>query len=113
MCAIFASSKRRLCLLLEEHIRKADTRVRQLQGSEQVGLAQQALDPNVPLISQEANLTDQPLLLLERELARLRAAVGINQQNIKRHNTFSDNIAKAEVALDKMRQRVEHIRGAD
>ncbi|CCD30153.1 putative ATPase involved in DNA repair (fragment) [Candidatus Glomeribacter gigasporarum BEG34] len=100
-------------LLLEEHIRKADTRVRQLQGSEQAGLAQQALDPNVPLISQEANLTDQPLLLLERELARLRAAVGINQQNIKRHNTFSDNIAKAEVALDKMRQRVEHIRGAD
>ncbi|MBW8077856.1 MAG: ATP-binding protein, partial [Gallionella sp.] len=71
--------------LLIELIKQANLLVAALQGSAKTDPAvQENPDPAVALIPMDANLADQPLSLLERELARLRTLVGVDAQNAKR-----------------------------
>ena len=100
--------------LLTERIKQANLSVTALQGPAEKDPDPQAnFDPAVTLISADANLADQPLSLLERELDRLRKLVGVDAQNAKRFTALSDKITKAESALTKVIQRIERIDGAD
>lgn len=100
--------------LLAERIKQAGQAVASLQGPSKSDPPVQAnADPTISLIPAGANLADQTLSLLERELARLRALVGVDQQNAKRFTTLSDKITKAETALAKVVQQIERIQGAD
>lgn len=100
--------------LLTERIKQANLLVAALQGPAKTDpAAQMNSDPAVALIPLDANLADQPLSLLERELARLRTLVGVDAQNEKRFTTLSDKITKAEAALTKVLQQIESIQGAD
>lgn len=100
--------------LLTERIKQASVLVAGLKGPAKTDPSiHQSPDPMVALILQGANLADQTLSLLERELERLRALVGVDAQNAKRYATLSEKITKAEGALAKVLRQIEHIQGAD
>lgn len=100
--------------LITGRIKQANSVVVQLQGPSITDApVQPNHDPTVALIDQDANLSDQSLSLLERELARLRLLVGVDAQNAKRFTALSDKITKAELALNKVIQQIERILGAD
>lgn len=100
--------------LLTERIKQANLSVAALQGPAKTDPVPQANpDPAIALISVDANLADESLSLLERELARLSTLVGVDAQNVKRFTTLSDKITKAETALTKVLQQIERIQGAD
>jgi energy-coupling factor transporter ATP-binding protein EcfA2 len=100
--------------LLTERISHANLFVIALQGPAKTDPAPQAnSDPSVALIPVDADLADQSLSLLDRELARLRTLVGVDAQNAKRFSALSDKITKAEAALTRVLQHIERIVGAD
>jgi energy-coupling factor transporter ATP-binding protein EcfA2 len=100
--------------LLTERIKQASLLVATLKGPAKTDpVVQQNPDPMVALISPGANLADQTLSLLERELSRLRALVGVDAQNAKRYAALSEKITKADGALTKVLRQIEHIQGAD
>ncbi len=100
--------------LLTEHIKQANLLIAELQGPAKADpVFQSDPDPAIALISVDANLVDQSLSLLERELTRIRTLVGVDAQNAKRFTTLSDKITKAEAALTKVLQQIERIQGAD
>lgn len=100
--------------LLTERIKQAQLLIGQLQGPAKTDPpVSQNPDPTIALIPQDANLSNQTLSLLERELARLRTLVGVDAQNAKRFTALSDKITKADGALTKVRQQIERIQGAD
>lgn len=100
--------------LLIERIKQANLLVTALLGpAETDPPTQESPDPAIALIPANADLSDQTLSLLERELARLRTLVGVDAQNAKRFTTLSDKITKAEAALSKVIQKIERIQGAD
>jgi energy-coupling factor transporter ATP-binding protein EcfA2 len=100
--------------LLTEQIRQANLSVIALQGPAKTDPEPQANpDPSGALIPVDADLADQSLSLLERELARLRTLVGVDAQNAKRFSALSDKITKAEAALTRVLQQIERILGAD
>lgn len=101
-------------MLLTEPIKQANLTVTALEGTVNISPAPETEpDPAVSLIPVEVNLADQSLLLLERELARLRTLVGVDAQNAKRFTTLSDKITKSEAALIKVIQQIERVHGAD
>ena len=101
-------------LLLTERIKQAKLSVDQLQGPANTNLSTQSSpDPAVVLIPHDADLAAQTFTLLERELTRLHTLVGADAQNTKRFTALSDKITKAEGALTKVRQQIEHIQGSD
>lgn len=100
--------------LLAERTKQAGQVIDELQGPAKPDpLVQTNSDPTIALIHAGANLADQTLSLLERELARLRTLVGVDDQNAKRFTTLSDKITKAETALAKVAQQIERIQGSD
>lgn len=70
-------------------------------------------DPTVALIPSGNPLEQQTSSLLEREEARLRALIGVDVQNSKRFSILSDRITKAESALNKILEQIDHVKGAD
>lgn len=100
--------------LLTERVKLATASVARLQGFAKIDQSvQQIPDPAISLIPEDANLAEQSLSLLERDLARLRALIGVDAQNAKRFTALSDKITKAEAALTKVLQQIERIQGAD
>lgn len=100
--------------LLPDHISRASRLISELQGPARTDPAvQENPDPTIALIPADATLADQSLSLLERELARIRALVGVDAQNAKRYAALSDKITKAEAALNKVLQMIERAQGAD
>lgn len=100
--------------LLTERIKQAKKLIVQLQGPAQTDPPKQLdVDPKLALIEPDAVLEQQTLSLLECEQARLRALVGVDTQNAKRFGMLSEKITKAEIALSKVAQQIEHIQGAD
>jgi energy-coupling factor transporter ATP-binding protein EcfA2 len=100
--------------LLTQRVKQASQVVAKLQGPAKTDPPVQEIpDLAIELIDVQAPLADQTLSLLEQELARLRALVGVDTQNTKRFSTLSDKISKAEAALNKVVQQIERIQGAD
>ena len=100
--------------LLIERAKQAKANIAQLQGPASTDPPELPdADPKTPLIVPDAALDQQTLRLLEREQTRVRALVGIDTQNTKRFSVLSDKITKAEGALNKVVQQIEHIQGSD
>lgn len=100
--------------LLTDRIKKAKDWVAELKGPAKTDPPVTATpDVNVELVPAGAALSILTLSLLERELARLRALVGMDVQNAKRFTALSDKITKAEAALLKVMQQIEHVKDAD
>ena len=66
-----------------------------------------------PYIPQAADLSNQTLSLLEKELARLRRLVGIDSENAKKLTKLSEKITKDESSLAKLDKEIELARQAD
>jgi ABC-type lipoprotein export system ATPase subunit len=100
--------------LLTERIKQAQLLIGTLQGPAKTDPpVSQNPDPTIALIPQDANLSNQTLSLLERELTRLRTLVGVDAHNAKRFTALSDKITKADGALTKVLQQIERVQGAD
>jgi len=100
--------------LLAERIKQAKALIEQLQGPAKTDPAVLPdADPKVALIAPDTVLEQQTLSLLEREQARLRTLIGVDTQNAKRFSVLSEKITKAEAALGKVVQQIQHIQGAD
>lgn len=100
--------------LLTERIKQAKAIIEKLQGPAKADPPEQRdADQKLALIEPDVVLDQQTLSLLEREQTRLRTLVGADTQNAKRFAMLSDRITKAEIALRKVIQQIEHIQGAD
>lgn len=66
-----------------------------------------------PYILQAADLSNQTLSLLEKELTRLRRLVGIDSENAKKLTKLSEKITKDESSLTKLDKEIELARQAD
>lgn len=100
--------------LLTERVNQANQSITSLQGPARIDpTVPENPDPALALIPANADLADQTLSLLERELARLRTSVGVDAQNAKRYTTLSDKITRAETSLTKVLQQIERIQSAD
>jgi len=64
-------------------------------------------------IPQAADLSNQTLSLLEKELTRLRRLVGIDSENAKKLTKLSEKIAKDEFFLARLDKGIELARQAD
>lgn len=99
--------------LLTERISQAKAMVAQLQGpSDSEPPESPEANPNSALIAEGADLEQQTLCLLEREQARLGALVGVDAQNVRRFSMLAEKITKAEAALARVNQQIQHIQGA-
>lgn len=101
-------------LTLQEHIKNATAESKRISGTlpTATGTMEDA-DPNVPLIADNANLTEVTVALLQQELARLGNLIGIDAQNTKRFAALNDKIAKAAKSLEKLNARIEKAKTAD
>ncbi|AGA76201.1 ATP-binding protein [Pseudomonas plecoglossicida] len=100
--------------LLNNRIQQASALVDALRGPAEIyPLTETDLDTAIELIPMDADLSAQPLRLLELELVRMRALVGVDAQNAKRFTTLSDKITKSEAALAKVLQQIDRAQGAD
>jgi putative AbiEii toxin of type IV toxin-antitoxin system len=84
------------------------------------GPAKREIEPDLkvppsttPYIPQAADLSNQTLSLLEKELTRLRRLVGIDSENAKKLTKLSEKITKDESSLAKLDKEIELARQAD
>lgn len=87
--------------------------LRTLEGNRPPGVSVAQSDATVPLVAASDDLSKHPLLLLERELARLRQLVGMDAQNSRRFKAISDRVATAKVAMTKLDAEIAKGRGAE
>ena len=76
--------------------------LRTLEGSRDTAVPVVQSDATVPLVAENVDLSEHPLPLLERELARLRQLVGMDAQNSRRFKAISDRVSMAKVAMTKL-----------
>lgn len=102
-------------VILTAEIKAAADRAKLLSGP-----AKGEIEPDIktppspaPYIQQTADLSNQTLSLLEKELTRLRRLVGIDSENAKKLTKLSEKIAKDESALGKLDKEIELARQAD
>lgn len=101
-------------LTLNEHIKNATSELKKVSGtSPTVTDTMVEADPNVPLIADNANLTEVTVVLLQQELARLSKLIGIDAQNTKRFVALNDKIAKSTKSLEKLNAQIEKSNTAD
>lgn len=87
--------------------------LRTLEGNRGTAVPVAESDASVPLIAESDDLSKHPLLLLERELSRLRQLVGMDAQNSRRFKAISDRVATAKVAITKFDAEIAKGRGAE
>jgi len=99
---------------LAERIRLAKLELARLEGAPLAAeLVAEHIDPNVALIDDGAELSRQPLRLLEAERNRLHKLTGVDEQNARRYKLLTDKITKAETALTKVNGDIERAGKAD
>jgi ABC-type lipoprotein export system ATPase subunit len=69
-------------------------------------------DINTPLIPDSADITQQPLALLEAEIARLEKLISVDRDTAKRFATLTKRITEENTALTRLKQRLEDCEGA-
>ena len=84
-----------------------------LEGNRDTSLLGPQPDTSVSLITESDDLSKHPLLLLERELARLRQLVGMDAQNSRRFKAISDRVSTAKVAMTKLDAEIVKGNGAE
>ena len=69
-------------------------------------------DPNVALIPDDADLDDQPLALLEAEIARLEKLVSVDRDTANKFAALSKRITEETAALERLKERLADCEGA-
>jgi hypothetical protein len=69
-------------------------------------------DPHSPLIGDDAKLGEQPLALLEAEIARLQRLVNVDKDTASKYVAISKRIDEEMVALERMKERLTDCEGA-
>lgn len=91
--------------------KELDTVIAKLQGADAVLMsAESGLE--TPFIAATADLKQQTLSLLDREVDRLRQLVGTDQAQVKRYTALSQKITKAETALRRLDEVISRADGA-
>lgn len=99
---------------LQEHIKNATSESIRICGTLPTATDPMVdADPNVPLIADDANLSEVTVVLLQQELARLGKLIGIDAQNTKRFAALNDKIAKAAKSLEKLNAQIEKSKTAE
>jgi hypothetical protein len=70
-------------------------------------------DLTVALIGDEAKLADQPLALLEAEIARLQKQVNVDKDTTSKFAAISKRIDEEATALDKLKEKLKDCDGAE
>jgi ABC-type lipoprotein export system ATPase subunit len=100
--------------LLKERVRVAKIELGKLVGEvHDIPAGETEGDANVALIEQDADLSQLPLTVLERERNRLQKLAGVDEQNSRRFKLLTDKITKAETALAKVLADIERAGKAD
>ncbi|MDP2268355.1 MAG: ATP-binding protein, partial [Deltaproteobacteria bacterium] len=97
--------------VLTQRLQEAKNLLRTLEGNPMALTV--TPDTSVPLLADTDDLTKQPLMLLERELARLRTLVGMDAQNARRFKQMSDRVATARIALTKLDSEISKGQGSN
>ncbi len=69
-------------------------------------------DPNVPFIGDDVDLSDQPLALLEAEIARLGKLVSVDRDAAAKFSALSKRITEENTALDRLKEKLADCEGA-
>jgi hypothetical protein len=101
--------------ILSDEIAAIDAHIPKLAGpaAQKAAGATEAAPSNQSLIPAGARLDDQTLGLLEREIARLRALIGIDAENAKAFARLSEKISRDEAALAKVDRDIAAAIAAD
>lgn len=100
--------------LLKCQLQQAQALQKTLQGvAKPVVAGTPEPDPNVPLIADAAQLSAQPLNLLNGERARLQKLAGIDEQNARRYKVLTEKISRAETLLAKQTTDIGRAQRAD
>lgn len=101
--------------LVQDRTNSAKSEVTRLQGpvAASVPAGTPQPDPNVPLIPEGTDLSNQPLGLLTQERTRLQKLAGIDEQNARRYKVFTEKITRAETTLAKQAAEIERGKKAD
>lgn len=70
-------------------------------------------DPKVPLIADEEDLTQQPLALLEAEIARLENLVSVDRETATKFAALSRKIIEENTAIERLKERLTDCEGAE
>lgn len=101
-------------LTLRDQIRNATAECKRISGTVPAAtVAEDGIDPNVPLIAEGTSLSEVTIELLQREVARLGKLIGIDALNTKRFTTLNEKISKANKALEKLDARIAKANNAD
>ncbi|WP_372027431.1 AAA family ATPase [Tistrella mobilis] len=101
--------------ILSTTIKAIDGRIKALSGpaAGEVTVATGAPPSSTSLLSEGIALTQNTLSLLNKEVARLRALIGIDTENAKAFARLSEKISRDEAALAKLDRDIEVAQGAD
>lgn len=101
--------------ILATAIKAIDGRIKTLSGpaADEVTVAAAAAPPSISFLSEGATLTQNTLSLLNKEVARLRALIGIDTENAKAFGRLSEKISRDEAALAKLDRDIEIAQSAD
>jgi hypothetical protein len=100
--------------LLQQKIAAVQKKIKSLGATSPPSLSVPSTsDPSTPLISADANLSELTISLLQKELDRLSALIGIDTQKSKQFAALGEKITKATQALDKLDKQIAHAAGAD
>lgn len=92
---------------LNTHLKKAGESLKSWKG-----IAPAAVDPNTPLLADDAELERQNLAFLEAEIARIEKLVGADRETTAKYSTLSKRIAEETVALERLKERLTDCEGA-
>lgn len=101
--------------ILDAAIKAIDARIGTLSGPTpgEVTIADDAAPSAASLLPEGADLSQQTLSLLNKEVARLRALIGIDTENAKAFGRLSEKISRDEAALAKLERDIETAEMAD
>lgn len=101
--------------ILDTAIKAIDARIRMLSGPAhgEVSVAADAPPLATSLLPDGAELSQHTLSLLNKEVARLRALIGIDTENAKAFARLSEKISRDEAALAKLDRDIEAAEKAD
>ena len=77
------------------------------------GVAPDKVDPSTPLIPDGADLTSQPLAMLEAEIKRLGELVSVDKETKERFNALSTKITTETELLAGLREKLTDCEGAE
>lgn len=100
--------------ILEDHAKKTAAECKKIAGSlPDPDDAEEAAQPTVPLIADDAILSEMTVSLLQKEVLRLGKLIGVDAQNTKKFTFLNDKISKQSKTLEKLSTQIATAKTAD